>query len=240
MQIEDMPYITACDIPDDLLHVDGNPDKLYSIACIDFGLNNRRTYTAVFDRCIDTHNEIERVGIQNRSRIYTYVFSLEESLDYILHIICGADIHNVRQMDGYLNMSRTMLKLDMVSMDTLFPLGKFVGLDSNLDKFLVSIGIRTNPRNAVLELMKSVYTVSNDLVACASVELVGMLKISAPAQFVKKSYNISSLVCGSNTKIDVEDLDIVYENSCKYPVRLRCYEKLEYLSETFKNELFLR
>lgn len=99
---------------------------------------SRRIYKSVLGIKCDTAFEIEMLGIERYSKRHTVLFSLQDSLDYILHVLCGVNPEVVRRIPHYQRLSRGILNVDVELLDEL-SFGHLIGIDESLDKYIAGI-----------------------------------------------------------------------------------------------------
>jgi hypothetical protein len=238
-QLRNVPedYVLTKSISEKMLEPVQFYAKDLSLLLIRDRLRKKREYQSIFGHLSDSYNEIERLGINDNSKLFTYVLSFEESLAWILSLLCGCDENSILGMKDYMVMSRLLLKPDVCTMEKGLPIGKLFGLDEKLDKIFIRGNIFIEPTMVTSNFISNIYDICVDLIARISVCFVHEVRQKFDVKFIKKSYSISSLVCSSNSNLQINTLDIKYKGKC-HTLKVKRYTALEYLGESFKDKVF--
>lgn len=84
----------------------------------------------------DSHFLAESLGLVASAKRYIYVISLVENLDVVLSSLTKCNPIAVRNAEDYENVTKAILSLDSTCMD--LTLTSMVGLDTNLDRYLIN------------------------------------------------------------------------------------------------------
>ena len=96
----------------------------------------KKTYENCFGALYDRHHELAKLNILLGYGPYVTIISLEDSLDYVLHSLCGCNIQKVREIPKYQELSRALLKLNFGENLYNFAISDFVGIDPKLNHFI--------------------------------------------------------------------------------------------------------
>jgi hypothetical protein len=224
-----------CDVMEDLSYYEQEVacsiDKGFHISSVLSNKDAPRSYFDFYGKISDSHNEIEKLGVCKYAKPYTTILSLEDSLDYILHRLCKADIAKVRSISEYDLLSRSLLKLNFDGMKG-FTFEEFFKADTNVEKFLLS-------------MYNSVPSESEDKNHDFLLSFVSSLikEVSAVAEYISFAYNASldkdtsvirsksfcSFVLTTSNKLE-DELVIRSDGFDDYSLKVRSFERKEYLS----------
>lgn len=197
-----------------------------------------RTYTNIFGCLTDSHNEIEKLGVCKGHKRWNVIVSLEDSLDYILHRLCGADMNNIRNMPNYKQVSRALLKLNYEAMVASF--GDLREADEKVDSYFTQLFSSTETEDLeeaalnfqktfVLKIMSQLSTILEYVVLAYyydTVESAGYKK----GALVLRSKSLCCFVLSSDVKIE-EELIIKSPGFEDYTLKIHSFEKYEYLEK---------
>lgn len=187
---------------------------------------NKRSYIDIFDTVrIDTHHELEKLGIGSNSNKYTIVISLEDSLDYILAYLTKCDIRAVRTIDNYKELSKSLLTTYYISKNFKLNTNALIGLDNNLDKYLYDLHRKyeDNPQKIAIKFQRDILETAYMLLRI----ITGIFKCHSNS--VIRSLGSCSAVLTNANPISY---NIVLENREglePYTLNIGCFERFEYL-----------
>jgi hypothetical protein len=223
----------GCEVIDDLSGYESQVactvDEDYHIRSVLTAKDSEREYSEFMGKISDSHLEIEKLGVCRYAKEYTTIISLEDSLDYILHRKCGADLQAVRSIEGYDVLSRNLLKFNF---DGLlgFTVDSLCGVDPKLDAFIASL-VKDTPEHTdgvenefLLEFVKSVI-----LESCSIIEYVGLYynSVQSKGTSVIRGKSFCSFVLTTAERQDGE-IVIVSEGYSNYKLKVRSFAKKEY------------
>lgn len=224
----------GCEIVDDLSfynqEVASTVDEEFHIKSVLKVLNDKRQYTEFSGRICDSHIEIEKLGVCKYAKPYTTIISLEDSLDYILHRLCGASIQAIRSIPGYTELSRSLLKFNFDALYS-FTVESLLGVDEKLDKFISSF-VKDTPEHLEDIEMEFLLGFARAIISEASsiVEYVSLYynSIQPKDMSVIRSKSFCSFVLTTAERLDM-DLIIRSEGFDDYVLKVRSFGKKEYL-----------
>lgn len=194
--------------------------------------NKPRSHYSRFGLKIDSHIELEKIGVGMDSKPYRIIISLEDSLDYLLHCVCNADIQAIYEnVPDYKRISRGMLNIDF---DLLVGLGfnALVGVDHNLDRYLNNLLQEYDDvRESVFYLYKVILEKAQAIISYIAVALKYYYE-ERGIRLVIKSRSACSIVLASDEPISEE---ILINN--EYIIKVRSYkikEYTEHVDETWR------
>lgn len=188
---------------------------------------SQRNYVKAFDSIlIDTHHDLEKLGIGHDARKYTLVISLEDSLDYILAYICKCDVKAVRSISNYKTLSKGLLSAYYAPQNFNFNSEILRGLDANLDKYLENLYYenKCDPSMTTFNLHKQILETGNMLLRM----ITGMFKLYSGA--VIRSLGSCSSVLTSDKPYEGF---ITLENKNgipSYTLQVGCFERYSYIN----------
>ena len=220
-----------CDIITDLSHyhqeVAASADAKFHIDSVIKTMHTSRSYREIFGKITDSHSEIEKLGVCKYAREYTAIVSLEDSLDYILHRLSGADVSKIRNIFGYREISRGLLKLnyevlEFFNFSSLFDVD--TKLNSYLDKLLEQAAEGEVP---FLNLfIQDVLTESSKVI-----EYIGFFYNDTLPDSAIRSKTFCSFIISTATHVEDEIL-IHSQGKDDYRIKVRSFKKGEYLNKT--------
>lgn len=199
---------------------------------------NVKTYSTLFGSLLsDYHHELCKLNVLRGFDQYVTVISLEDSLDYILHSICGCDISAVRNIPNYFDLSRGLLKLNTEEFMN-FSMGSFIDIDPELNKYLISLEAKaaksleeeddeeelTDINQKVLTYFIKDITERSDTI---NKYLGYWYKRERPDTTVVKSKSLCSFILSSKEKY-VHPLTLSTADKCDYDIMIRSFERYEY------------
>jgi hypothetical protein len=205
-------------------------DKSYHINSVLENMNKERRYKEYFGKIADSHIEIEKLGVCKYAKPYTTIVSLEDSLDYILHRLCKAEVSNIRSIPNYFEVSRAILKLNYKGMEGL-NFNWLMNADGNLARFLVEMHENTNDDSDnragdfVHEFINRLIQEVSHVTEYISFYYNTLLERDSS---VIRSKSFCSFVISTDKKLD----DVLYLRSAgfeDYAIRVRSFERKEYL-----------
>lgn len=101
-------------------------------------LGKAREYTSILGNLVDSHSEVEKLGVCRYQLKYSVIISMEDSLSYILHRLSGAAIENIEAIPGYKRISRSFMKLHFEMLDD-DAFGLFSACDPKLEEYFTSL-----------------------------------------------------------------------------------------------------
>lgn len=166
--------------------------------------HRNKTYRhPLFPIKIDSHIELEKAGLGKDERPYRVIISVEDSLDYVLHLTTGADWRNIHKMPNYKLISKGILNLDLDTIGNL-EFSNLIGLDKEFDKYLAELNKYEDSIKRVL------YCFFNDTLSKAQ-DIVSYLAVYLKYYFeeqgirlVIKSMSADAIVIASNQPIDLK------------------------------------
>lgn len=223
-------FTVGCDITPIVNFIpDNDVEKSFKetvLTLFKYGRYYRTVFGAGFK--IDSHQDCEKLGIGKTTRKYVLVFSLEDSLDYILHYICKCDVQAVRSIENYRLLSKTLLTSYFQSDNISFDLNILMGLDPKLDAYIMGIYNKNNNNLALtlLEFHKEILTTANVLLRI----ILGVFRFYGVGKKIVLSIGASSCVLTSETPYrDTITLTNSDEEIQDYILNVGCFERYEFL-----------
>lgn len=226
-----------CEIEEDLSDLlslrASDPDTAYHLESIQRNMFIAdRKYSSIFNNWSDSHSDIEKLGVCKYQLDYTVIISLEDSLSYLLHRLCGADMERIQSIKDYKYISRGILKLNYDIIENY------------------NFNVLSDADPAVAAYMDTLYSSceaedeedrSNEFIAKFIKEIMGML--SAVLEYVVfyyythsgnkslklRSQSFSSFVLTSDTKVE-DTIEIVSEGYQAHTLIVRSFATREYIS----------
>ncbi|WP_304427858.1 hypothetical protein [uncultured Clostridium sp.] len=187
---------------------------------------DKRKYIPIFDTVrIDTHHELEKLGIGSNANKYTIIISLEDSLDYIVAYLTKCDVKAIRNIDNYKELSKSLLTTYYDSKDININTNMLIGLDNNLDRYLYNLhnDYDNDARKIAIHFQRDILETSYMLLRI----ITGIFKHYSSS--VIRSLGSCSAVLTSANYIDY---NIVLENKegiQPYTLNIGCFERFDYL-----------
>ena len=189
-----------------------------------------RAYRTVFNSkvLIDSHHELEKLGLATTTRKYVLILSLEDSLDYILHYMCGCDMRAVRTLKDYRLLSKTLLTTYFYSKSLTFNLKEFYGIDPKLDKYLFNLAEENNNDDVqtTISFHKNILTTAHLLITI----ILRIFRDHGTSKRVLTSISASSCVFTSDDSYDdTITLTNTEEGIEDYILNVGCFKRYSYL-----------
>lgn len=188
---------------------------------------DKRKYIDIFDTVrIDTHHELEKLGIGSDSKKYTLIISLEDSLDYILAYLTKCDIRAVRNINNYKELSKSLLTTYYVSENFKLNTNVLIGIDNNLDSYLYKLHRKydNNPQKIAINFQKDILETTYMLLRV----ITGIFK-SHSSSVIRSLGSCSAVLTNANPIT----YNIVLENReglDSYTLNIGCFERFDYLN----------
>lgn len=167
------------------------------------GISDSKIFQDILGLDYDSHYVLEKLGLLTASRKYIIEIDISDCLDLILSILSGCKSENVRKMPNYSDVSRILLSADLDNFN--ISLGGFLGLDDNLDRYLLSIS-QVEESNYIETLLSEVYRVESDIIKYVGVYL------QSCHQMVFRSVNKSKILLTTNENFEQQDLILEFES----------------------------
>ncbi len=188
------------------------------------GNDYKRIYKSILGIKCDTAFDIEMLGIERYSKKHTVLFSLQDSLDYILYTLCGVDPKKVRAIPHYQRISRGILNVDVDLLGSR-SFGDLIGIDPDLDNYIAGINRRSlDYADFVTNFFTALTECCNGLLHSLAMKYKCYYKEQG-ISLVLKSKNISSVVFSS--EIPVNDEMQLLDN---YFIKINSYTKRNYIN----------
>lgn len=199
--------------------------KKNTLECISMNKNSddfKRIYKSILDFKYDSAFDIEMLGVERYSKKYSVLFSLQDSLDFILNQLCGVDTELVRRIPNYQRISRGLLNIN-VEMLGQANFGELIGIDPRLDNYIAKIDASAlNYADFILKFFGEITECCNALLHKLAMQYQCLSKGNGN-NLSLKSKNISSVAFAS--EIPVNDAMEIKED---YFIIIKSYEKHEY------------
>ena len=186
-------------------------------------ISRERKYNTVFGKTVDSHLEIEKIGVGNGCKRYTTVLTLEDSLDLILSRLSGCSYNKIfMRLQNYKLFSRAILNINYNLMSDL-SFDNLLNLDDSLDNYLVRLSADSKDNSEFLKrFYAEVIKNAGDLIEYLAIALKETLK-RKNIDIVYRSKGLCSYVFTSDIPIN----DIL-ELEDGYSIKLNSYEMREY------------
>lgn len=199
--------------------------KKNTLECIKLSKNSnefKRVYKSVLEFKYDSAFDIEMLGIERYSKEHTVLFSLQDSLDFVLNQLCGVDTELVRRIPNYQRISRGLLNID-VEMLGQANFGELIGIDPRLDNYIARMDSSAlDYADFILKFFGEITECCNALLHKLAMQYQCFYKEQGKSLSLK-SKNISSVVFAS--EIPVDDAMEILED---YFILIKSYKRLEY------------
>lgn len=186
--------------------------------------NKNRTYKhPIFPIKIDSHVELEKAGLGKDDRPYRVIITMEDSLDYVLHLAIGADWRNICKMPNYRLISKGILNLDFDSIGE-FSFANLLGLDEKLDEYLANLEkYEETLKRVIFCFFSECLTKAQDIVSYIAVYLKYFYE-EQNIRLVIKSMSADTIVIASNVPINIK-----LELPDDYSIFVKSFEVNKYL-----------
>lgn len=181
-------------------------------------------YGSIGDIKFDRAYTIEFMGYSDYSNDYSVIFSLQDSLDYILHLLCGADIKNIRKIPNYQILSRGILNQYKFLLNEL-SFSNLIGYDDKLDNYLTKMIFYNSYDDACRNIINEILVTCNNLLKEIGMKYRAfkLNNLDVNEEFKMRSATISTL-CFSST----QEVNDTLELAPYYGLIIKSYSKGEY------------
>lgn len=185
---------------------------------------SKRIYKSILGIKCDTAFEIEMLGVERYSKKHTVLFSLQDSLDYVLHILCGVDPSKVRKIPHYQRLSRGILNVDVDLLDEL-SFGHLIGIDEKLDKYIAGVNRKSfDYADFVTKFFTELTECCNGLLHTLAMKYKCYYKEQG-INLALKSKTITSVAFSSDVSIS-DEMQIMED----YFIKINSYTKKRYIN----------
>jgi hypothetical protein len=207
-----------------------DPDTAYHIKSVLAAKEEtKRTYTNVFGNMMDFHHEVEKLGIVKHRLRYTSIISLEDSLDYILHRLSGADMENIRAIPNYKSISRALLKLNYDALDAEF--GVFSSADKKLASYMenlyMEVEVEDEEERSLKFVDKFVSAVIREVQLVLEYVAFSYYFAQERNTFIPRSKSLCSFVATCQNNLQ-EELILQSPGFSDYTLYVRSFERWKY------------
>ncbi len=181
-----------------------------------------KRYKIIHNIYYDNAYTMECLGYSTYSSKYSVILSLQDSLDYVLHKLCGADIKNIRRIPKYQIISRGILNMDYHILND-FSFGNIIGYDENLDNYLAEMACMDSYEIVCQEITKNILHTCNSILLDLGKKYRRFIGIETGKNPVMRSVTFSSMVFTYD-----EPLNDILELTPYYGLIINSYGKGEY------------
>ena len=181
-----------------------------------------KRYKIIHNIYYDNAYTMECLGYSTYSSKYSVILSLQDSLDYVLHKLCGADIKNIRRIPKYQIISRGILNMDYHILND-FSFGNIIGYDENLDNYLAEMACMDSYEIVCQEITKNILHTCNSILLDLGKKYRRFIGIETGKNPVMRSVTFSSMVFTYD-----EPLNDILELTSYYGLIINSYGKGEY------------
>jgi hypothetical protein len=186
-----------------------------------------REYNDLLGSMNDSHIEVEKLGICESQGPFTVVLSLEDSLDYILHLLTGTSTEKIRTLPDYRELSRAIMKINPEALGEL-TFNLFSQVDPALSSYLQDLVRESEDTESFVErFFTKIFTQADRILEY----ICGYLYINLQAtgrKVVIRSKSIYCYVFSTASEIN-EELTLKIPGKEDYKLLLKSYKAREYI-----------
>lgn len=188
-----------------------------------------RYYIPVLGDRVDSHSEVEKLGVCAYQKVYTVIVSMEDSLSYILHRLSGASTANIRSIPNYINISRGILNMNYEAMktmnfDVLFECDPLLGKYLNELYFMKTEEGRSQTDSFTERFVTEVLGTLKNILQYVVFSYHFSFKTG---EMILRSKSLSSFVFTSKEKRE-DVLELVQEGFETHTLQVRSFKRKEY------------
>ena len=155
---------------------------------------------------MDKMHTLELLGVGRYAKPYTVQLDFKDELAYFLHLLSGCKVENIRTIENYKQLSRSLLTYDQAALER-FNITALMGIDPALDSFFVVLlgDVSCNRKHAIWTMEdvtnEFVYKFYITLMDCVSEtrDYVAVYMCSrSNGQMVYRSKSYSDAILSSN------------------------------------------
>lgn len=191
---------------------------------------------------MDKMHTLELLGVGRYAKPYTVLLDFKDELAYFLHLLSGCKVENIRAIENYQQLSRSLLTYDQAALER-FNITALMGLDPALDSFFVILlgGVSCNRKHSIWtmedvtnEFAYKFYITLMDCVSETRDYVAVCMCRCSNGQIVYRSKGYSDAILSSDTAF-TEPVNIFRQSSGReiMTIHPQCYELYQY---AFKEE----